>query len=196
MGQSFLCLCTASRERRMEVAFQFYIFLTSSVFGVERSAVRLCFFTPLYPTDTKLGISHDWYRFSGDGWSFCWCQESTLALSQRSRKFYWFNSRRTQAENVWRHSCKVCYSIFSWHRSNIFWSIPHESMMSFWRVFSFRKIIIPLSYTLKIGPLFLSVTLALLTQPRAIIIHTNVTWLLRTVSPNRSWLTGAVKMFI
>jgi hypothetical protein len=50
MGQSFLCLCTASRERRMEVVVQFYIFLTSRVFGVESSTVRLCFFTPLYPT--------------------------------------------------------------------------------------------------------------------------------------------------
>jgi hypothetical protein len=93
MGQSFLCFCTTSRQSRMEVAVHFYMFLTSRVFGVERSSVRLWFFTPLYQTDIKLWISHDWYRFSGNGWRFCWCQESTLALSQRSQKFYWFNRK-------------------------------------------------------------------------------------------------------
>jgi CRISPR/Cas system CMR-associated protein Cmr3 (group 5 of RAMP superfamily) len=81
-GQSFLSLCRAPQERRKGVAVQFHIFLTSRVFGVERSAVRLCFFTQLYTTDSKLGTSQGWYRFSDDGWIFCWCQESTLALSQ------------------------------------------------------------------------------------------------------------------
>ena len=59
MGQSFLCFCTASRQSRMEVAIHFYIFLTSRLFGVGRSTVRLYLLTPLYPTDSKLGISHD-----------------------------------------------------------------------------------------------------------------------------------------
>ena len=61
--------------------------------------------------------------------------------------------------------------MFAWHLSDIFLSFAHESMMPCRRALLVRKIIIPLSYTLKIGLLFLSVRLARLAPPRAIMIH-------------------------
>lgn len=159
MGQSFPCFCTVPRGCRTEEAVQFHIFLTSRVFEVERSTIRFCFFTPLYPNDSKLGASHYWYRFNGDGSSICWYQESTFSPSQRRQKFYWFSSRWAKAENIWKHSCNVCYSMFLWHRRDIFWSFSKESMMSFR-----RKTFVPKNYS----------TFTLYSQDRSTILVCNV----------------------
>jgi hypothetical protein len=165
---------------------QFHIFLNSRVFGVESSTVQFCFFTPLYPTDSKLGTSHVWYRFNGDGSSICWYQESTFFQSQRRQNF--IDSVPGEQKQKISENIAVKYVIRFWFffLKNP-WCLLGEKL-------SFGKISMPLSYTLKIVPLFLSVTLALLTQPRAIMIHTAITWLLRKSFSQQILTERSIKM--
>jgi hypothetical protein len=119
------------------MAVQFYIFLTSTVFGVERSRVRLCLFTPLYPTDSKLGILTTYTDLLTTAEVSADVRNRLSPYHKETKNF--INSSSGEHRQKMFENTVARYVIQCFHGSNIFWSVPHESKISFWRVLSFRK---------------------------------------------------------